>query len=71
MIIKAKISYPKLKYKSKVIKLEVADGMAHQEIVEYLLKNKKKIVEEHGGKINEEILSKEIAIGNVSVNLIT
>lgn len=68
MLIKAKISYPELRQRNKVINIEVKDGSTLNEIVDYLYKNKARIVKDNGCNLTDEELSSAIALGMVTVN---
>lgn len=70
MIIKAKITYPKRTFETKIIELNVRNGMCQQEIVDYLIKNKKKIVKKHGCNLDDRDASREVSMGNITISLL-
>lgn len=70
MLIKVQLSYPKKQRVSKVVEIEVEDGLVQTEVEDWLRTNRKKILKDHGCDLDDHELSSAFALSSVTVRLI-
>lgn len=68
MLIKVKVRYPDgNKTTKKTVEMELKDGLACDEVIDWLVKNKRKVVKLAGCKLSNGELTKAINLGDVTI----